>query len=193
MHLAKLCIDIQHNAELSITKIVEEHLIKQNKHKNSKKKKSKNKRAHNFKPRFQPIEHSPSSRTYSVPKTDIITMTQNMQLGLKKHIFTTATQYNLPILKTTATQCTHPTFKTTATLPISQNHSSTYTQPRHLPLNTTAMLHQPNTHDTLKRTYTSAPSDNHHLSKRSFTLTFTLTYTPNYNPSTIQHIISTNL
>ena len=35
MNLAKFCNDIQHNADLSIIKIVEEHLTEQNKCKNS--------------------------------------------------------------------------------------------------------------------------------------------------------------
>ena len=121
MYIAKLCTEIQHNSELSIIKIVEEHLSKQNKHK-----KSKNKKAHNFKPRFQPIEHPPISPIHTVPKTHI----------------TTTTQYNPPIHKTTATQYVHPTLKTTGTqytLPTTQNHSSTYTKSQHLPLNTTAM------------------------------------------------------
>ena len=37
MHITKLCSDIQHNAELSIIKIIEEHPSKQNKHKKIKK------------------------------------------------------------------------------------------------------------------------------------------------------------
>ena len=70
-------------------------------------------------------------------------------------------------------QYTHPTFKTAATqyaLPTSQNHSSTCTKSQHLPLNTTAVPYQPNTHHILKHTYKTAQSDNHHSSKRSSVL-----------------------
>ena len=38
MHITKLCSDIQHNAQLSVIKIIEEHPSKQNKHKKIKKK-----------------------------------------------------------------------------------------------------------------------------------------------------------
>ena len=38
MHIAKLCSDIEHNAESSIIQIIEKYLSKQNKHKKSKKK-----------------------------------------------------------------------------------------------------------------------------------------------------------
>ena len=70
MHIAKLCSNIQHNAKLSIIKIIEEHLSKQKKHKKSKKSKHNN-NIHNFKPRFQPLEHPPTSSTYTAPKTGI--------------------------------------------------------------------------------------------------------------------------
>ena len=39
-HIAKLCSDIQHNGELSIIKIIEEHLSTENKHKKAKKSKT---------------------------------------------------------------------------------------------------------------------------------------------------------
>ena len=42
-HIAKLCSDIQHSAELSIIKIIGVHLFKQNKHKKSKKSKNNKK------------------------------------------------------------------------------------------------------------------------------------------------------
>ena len=177
MHIAKLCSYIQHNAELPIIKILEEHLAKQNKHKKSKKSKN-NKNPHNFKPRFQPIEHLPTAPNYTAPKTDI----------------TTTTLYNPPILKTIATQCTHPTLKTTGTqytLPASKSHPSTYTKSQHFPLNTTAMTYQPNTHHTLKHTYRSTPSDNHHPSKRSSPLSLpSLILTPQITTHLPYHIPS---
>ena len=43
MNFAKLCTEIQHNAELSIIKTVKDYLTKQNKNKNGKKNKSRNK------------------------------------------------------------------------------------------------------------------------------------------------------
>ena len=81
-----------------------------------------------FIPRFQPIEHPPTSPIHNDPNADITTITQTMQQGFKKHMSTAATQYTQSIFKTTATQYTHPTFKTTATqytLPTSLNHSYT--------------------------------------------------------------------
>ena len=89
MNLAKLCTDIQRNAELSTIKIVEEDFTKQNKHKN--RNKNKNKTDRNYKPRLQPTEHPPTSPIPTVPKTDTTTSTQNMQQGFKKHMSTTAT------------------------------------------------------------------------------------------------------
>ena len=59
MNIANLCTDIQCNAELSIIKIVEEHLTKQNKRKN--RNNNKNKKVLNHNPRFQPTEHQPTS------------------------------------------------------------------------------------------------------------------------------------
>ena len=174
MHVAKLCSDIQHNAESSIIQIIEKHLSKQ-KHKKLKKNKNNNKKTHNFKPRFQPIEHPPTSPPYTATKTDTITTTKP----------------NTPILKTTATQCTHPILKTTGTQyiqPISQNHSSIDTKSQHPP------PYQPNTHHTSQHTHRSTPSDNHHPFKHTFTLmlTFTLNHTPNNSSSTIPHTIPTN-
>ena len=58
MHIAKLCSDIQHNAESSIIQIIEKHLSKQ-KHTKKKNKNKNKKNPHNFKLRFQPIEHPP--------------------------------------------------------------------------------------------------------------------------------------
>ena len=52
VNLAKLCTEIQRNVQLSIIKIVEEHLTKQNKRKNDE---TRKKKVHNFKPRFQPM------------------------------------------------------------------------------------------------------------------------------------------
>ena len=92
MNLAKPCNDIQRNAELSIIKIVEEHLTKQNKRKNSK----KSKKVRIFKPRFQPTEHPPTSSIHIVPKTDTTTTTQNMRLGFKTYMSTTPTRYIQP-------------------------------------------------------------------------------------------------
>ena len=145
-HIAKLCSDIQHNAEISIIKIIGVYLFKQNKH-TKKAKKAKITKTHNFKPRFQPTEYPPTSPTYNAPKADTTTTTQNP-----------------PILKTTATQCTHPNLKTTGTqytLPTSQNHSSTYSKSQYPQLNTTDIPYQPNTHHILKHKYRSTPSDNH--------------------------------
>ena len=150
VNLAKLCTEIQRNVHLSIIKIVEEHLTKQNKRKNDE---TRKKKVHNFKPRFQPMEHPPTLPTHTDPKTDITTITQNMHEGFKKHMSTTITQYTQPIFKTTATQYTNPTFKTTATqyaLPTSLNHSSTCTKSQHLPLNTTEVLYQPTNHHILE-------------------------------------------
>ena len=74
MHIAKLCSDIQHNAPTfnsSIIQTIEKHLFKQNKHKESKKKQQKQQqKPHNFKPRFQLIEHPPTSPPYTATKTD---------------------------------------------------------------------------------------------------------------------------
>ena len=107
-----------------------------------------NKKAHNFKPRFQPIQYPPTSPTYTATNTNI----------------TTNMQYNPTILKTRATL---KTAGTQYTLPTSQNHSATYTNSRHHPRNTTTMPHQPNTHHTLQHTYRSIPSENNHPLKRS--------------------------
>ena len=59
MKLAKLCRDIQHNAESSIIKLVEDHLKRQAKLKKANKNKTKNKKATTYKPRFTPKEHNP--------------------------------------------------------------------------------------------------------------------------------------
>ena len=200
MNLVKLCTDIQRHVELPIIKIVEEHLTKQKVRKNSKE--SKNKKVHNFKPRFQPMEHPLTSPTHADPKTDITTITQNMQQGLKKHMSTTATQYTQPILKATATQYTHPTFKTTATqytLPKSLNHFFTWTKSQYLPLNTTAVRHQPTNHHTLKHTYTPTPLDIRHSSKHSSLSPSPLptpqatTYLPYHIPSRPTHKSHTSI
>ena len=66
MNLAKLCTYIQRIAELSIIKIVEEHLTKPNKCKS--RNKNKNKKVLNHKPRFQPTEHSPTSPIHFFPE-----------------------------------------------------------------------------------------------------------------------------
>ena len=63
MKLAKLCRDIQHNAESSIIKLVEDHLKRQAKLKKANKNKTKNKKATTYKPRFTPKEHKPTSPT----------------------------------------------------------------------------------------------------------------------------------
>ena len=149
MHIAKLCCDIQHNAESSIIQIIEKHLSKQ-KHKKINKNKNNQKNPHNFKPKFQPIEHTPTSPPYTATKTDTIT----------------TTKHNTPILKTTATQCTHPTLKNTGTRyiqPTSQNLSSTHTKSQHPP------PYQTNTHHTSQHTHRSTPSDNHNPFKHSST------------------------
>ena len=149
MHIAKLCSEIQHNAESSIIQIIEKHLSKQ-KHKKLKKNKNNIKKTHNLKLRFQPIEHPPTSPPYTATKTHTITTTKP----------------NTPILKTTATQCTHPTLKTTGTQyiqPTSQNHTSTHTKFQHPP------PYQPNTHHTSQYTHRSTPSDNHNPFKHSST------------------------
>ena len=119
------------------------HLSQENKLKKSKNNKNNNKNPHNFKPRFQPIEHPPTSSRYTATKTDT----------------TTTIQYNPQILKPRATQCTNPTLKTTGTryiLPTSQNQFSTHTKSQHPP------PYQPNTNHTSQHTHRSTPSDNHH-------------------------------
>ena len=167
MHIAKLCSDIQHNAEMTIIQTIEKHLSKQNKHKKSEKKQQKQQqKPHNFKPRFQLIEHPPTSPPYTATKTDT----------------TTTTQYNPPILKTTATQRSYPTLKTTGTqyiLPTSQNHSSTHTKSQHPP------LYQRNTHHTWQHTHRSTPSDNHHPFKHSSP---TSSPSPLLTPQTTAHL-----
>ena len=71
MHIVKLCNDIQNKVELSIIKI--QKYIYPNK---KSKKKSKNRTSLTFKPRFQLIEHPPTSPTHTASKTDITTNTQ---------------------------------------------------------------------------------------------------------------------
>ena len=148
MNLAKFYTNIQHNAELSITEFVEQYLTKQNKHKN------RNKKVMNQQPRFKPIEHPPTSPIHTVPPTGTTIITQIMQQEFKKYMSTTVTHYTQPTFNTTATQYTELTFK---------NHTSTW-KSHYLAQNTTALSYQPNTHHTLKHTYTPAPSASHHSS-----------------------------
>ena len=63
------------------------HLSQENRLKKSKNNKNNNKNLHNFKPRFQPIEHPPTSSRYTATKTDT----------------TTTIRYNPRILKPRAT------------------------------------------------------------------------------------------
>ena len=95
------------------------------------------------------MEHSPTLPIHTDSKTNITTIPQTItqiNQGFKKHMSTTATKY---------------------TLPTSLNQSYTCNKSQHLPLNNTALPYQPTTHHTLKHTYTSAPSTNHHLPKHS--------------------------
>ena len=145
MDLARLCTEIQRNVELSIIKIAEDCLTKQNKRKNGTKNKTNNKKILNYKPRFTPREHKPTSPIHTSPPTDTTTVTQNTKLRFKEQTFNTNTLYAQP---------TH------------KNHASTCTKSQLLPQYTTAFHCQPNTHRTLKRIYTHAPSINYHSSKR---------------------------
>ena len=117
MNLARLYTEIQRNTELSIIKIVEDYLTKQNKHKKGNRSKTRNKKVLNYKPRFTPREHKPTSPIHTSPPTDATTVTQNTQLRFKQYTFITTTQY---------TQSTH------------ENHTSNCTKPQLLPQYTTA-------------------------------------------------------
>ena len=77
MNLARLYTEIQRNAELSIIKIVEDYLTKQNKHKNGNKNKSSNKEVLNCTPRFTTREHKPTSQILTLPPTGTTTTTEN--------------------------------------------------------------------------------------------------------------------
>ena len=79
MNLARFYTEIQRNAELSMIKIVEDYLTKQNKHKNRNKNKISNKKVLNYKPRFTTREHKPTSQILTLPPTDTTTNTQNTQ------------------------------------------------------------------------------------------------------------------
>ena len=133
-NLARLCTEIQHDAELSIIKRVEDYLTKQNKHKNGNKNKPSNKKVLNYKPRFTPREHKPTSPIHTLPPTDITTATPNTRPRFKQHTSTITTQY---------TQPTHII------------HTSTCTKPQLPPQYTTVFHSQPNTHHTLKYTRTT--------------------------------------
>ena len=107
--LAKLCRDIQLNAELSIIKVVEEHLKRQAKIKN--KNKNKNKKATTYKPKFTPREHKPTPPTPTSHSTDNTTFIQNIQNTEPISVTsTTTTHHNQPIHYNFISPCTklHP-------------------------------------------------------------------------------------
>ena len=76
MKLAKHYRGIQHNAESSIIKLVEDHLKRQAKLKKANK--NKNKKAITYKPSFTPREHKPTSPTPTFHSTDTTTVIQNI-------------------------------------------------------------------------------------------------------------------
>ena len=119
-NLAKLCTDIQRNAESSIIKLVENYLSKQHKHKKKKKKQQKktNKKPQhttgiNDKPRFTPKEHKPispipTSPICTSPPTYTTRATQTTPPGFDQHTPTTTTQYTQPPQKSHASTTTTP-------------------------------------------------------------------------------------
>ena len=133
MNLARLCTEIQRNAELSINKIVEDYLTKQNKHKTGNKNKTSNKKVMNYKPRFTPREHKLTSPIHTLPPTDTTTAKQNTQSRFKQHTSTTTTGH---------------------TQPTDKSHAFTCAKPQLPPQYTTAFHCQPNTYHTLKHTHT---------------------------------------
>ena len=140
--LAKLCRDIQLNAELSIVKVVEDHLKKQANIKKTNK--NKNKNATTYKLRFISREHKPTPPTHTSHPTDTTTVIQNTQPISKQLTFTTTTHYNQPI---------HNTL------------TSTYTKLHPLLQCTIPSIHyQPNTNH-ITQTHTQAPSRNYHSLK----------------------------
>ena len=117
INLAKLCTEIQRNAESSIIKLVENYLSKQHKHK--KRNKNKNNTSNttdiNYKPRLTPKEHKPASPIptspiHTSPPTYTTTATQTTPPGFDQHSPNTTTQYTQPPQKshasTTTTQYT---------------------------------------------------------------------------------------
>ena len=123
-NLAKLCTEIQRNAELSIIKLVENYLSKQHKQKKRNKNKSKNNISNttsiNYKPRFTSKEHKPTSPILTSPfhispPTYTTTAIQTTPPGFDQHTPTTTTQYTQPPQKshvfTTTTQYMQPTPK----------------------------------------------------------------------------------
>ena len=151
-NLAKLCTDIQRNAELSIINLVENYLTKR--HKQKKKNKNKNNNTSSttrikYKPRFTPKEHkrtSPitTSPIHTSPPTYTTTATQTTSPRFDQHTPITTTHYTQPTRK---------------------NHISTCNKPQSLPHYTSTFHHHPNTHHASKRTYTHAPLTNYHSSK----------------------------
>ena len=98
---------------------------------------TKNENKNKKRNRFTPREHKRTLPINTSPLTDATTEKQNTQPRFKQYTSTTTTQY------------TQPTHK---------NHASTCTKPQLLPQYTAAFHCQPDTHHTLKRTYTHAPS-----------------------------------
>ena len=142
-NLTKLCTDIQRNAESSVIKLVENYLSKQQKHKkrNKNKNNTSNTAGINYKPRFTPKEHKPTSPiltspNHTSPRTYTTTATQTTPPGFDQHPPTTTTQYTQPTAK---------------------NHISTCSKPQSLPQYTTTFHCQPNTHHASRGTYTHAP------------------------------------
>ena len=151
-NLAKLCTDIQRNAELSIINLVENYLTKR--HKQKKKNKNKNNNTGSttrikYKPRFTPKEHkliSPTTTSpiHTSPPTYTTTATQTTPPGFDQHTPITTTHYTQPTRK---------------------NHISTCNKPQSLPHYASTFHHHPNTHHASKRTYTHVPLTNYHSSK----------------------------
>ena len=125
MNLARHGTEIQRNTELYIIKIMEDYLMKQNKHRNVNKTKTRNNKVLNCKPRFTPREHKPTSPIHTFPATDTTTDSQNAQTRFKKHTSNITTQYTQPTHKNQAYSCTNLQL---------------------LPQYTTAFHCQPNTH-----------------------------------------------
>ena len=110
MKLPKHCRGIQHNAESSIIKLVEDHLKIQAKLKKANKNKTKNKKATTYKPSFTPREHKPTSPTPTFHSTDTTRVIQNIQPISKQLTSTTTTHYTQPIHNNLTSTCTklHP-------------------------------------------------------------------------------------
>ena len=188
-NLAKLCTDIQRNAKLPTTKLVENYLSKQ--HKQKKRNKNKNNTSStagiNYKLRFTPKEYKPTSTIptspiHTSPPTYTITATQTTPPGFDQHIPITTTQYTQPPQKSRASTTT-----TLYTKPTRKSHIFTCNKRQSLPQYTTNFHSQPNTHHASKLTYTRTTN------KLSFTQTqITPTHSPYGNPWTTPYTTSIN-